>query len=304
MPEEIITAPVVEGLPEGTGSQEAQPGSQEPVQSQETTHPQGREDGQQPSSQGEARKPSQFYRERQLYKTKMENLERSNAELREIVSKMQNPAASPPARPALKLDKDAFWQDPAKPLDEILTEREKLWKEDIKREILETDLPKHLSEADARRKDESNRQEALELIFPKSGQDDKRTLKERSEANPERTAKIHQFVVDNHLDLIWEKDPQKAASLVAMALGENRAQTPKNPNAIKKSLTGSTATGSPISAGGKQMATLAEIKAQYEALDVQVDKNPDLRYDPSWKGKRAELKNQLIALAKEQMKNQ
>lgn len=301
--EETLTAPPVEGNGLESPPQETPPEAQAPEEPQETDVPKVDGTVQPASSNGETRKPSEFYKERQLYKRKIENLESQISEvLKRLDSKQQPNTVTPPTQRKHSFDEARLFAKPQEVINEILAEERKLMAEEIKKEILENYIPKVYSETEKKRTFEKEQQEALELIFPKSGADDKRSVKQRMDADPERTAKVQEMLDETGIDLISEKSPLKAAKALLKFLDEKK-ETPKNPNVIKKALVGSTATGSPAG-GGKKVATLNEIKAQLNALDVEVDKNPDIKYEPTFIQKKQALKSQLSALAKELKGNQ
>lgn len=307
MEEGTITTQPETGVPAETGSQETQATPQGAPESQENGQPQGRGDGQQPSSNGETRKPSEFYKERQKDKKWRESVEGFMSEIKEQIKALgtKTPAVSPQPTQEPKFNYQRFWNTPDQVLEEVLSAREKELIQSVKKDIMENELPRVMQESERRRESVQGQQEALELMFPKSNMDDKRTLENRVQDDPQRSQRIEQILVDYKLDVLATTHPRDAANIVLKLLNAERPlAAPKNPNAINKKLTGSTATGSPVAAGGKQMPTLAEIKAQREILASQVDKNPDLRYDPEWQKKSADLKNQLTVLYKELEKQQ
>lgn len=305
--EQATAAPTVEGVPGQTPeSQEAQAPSQEKPESQETVQPQSRGDGQQPSSNGGTRKPSEFYKERERYKNKIANLESQLSEIKTLITsqKKETSVPPPPSAPPIEFDKAKWWDEPKPILEQILKDREKFLLDEFNRKLDEK-FNQNLDQRELQRKLKSEEQEALELIFPKTGQDDKRTLAQRMNADPEHTEKVLEILANSKIGAIANDAPKEAAELLLLKLEKLRAeatpkpQAPKNPNAIKKSLVGSTATGSPTSSGGKTMPTLAEIKSQLEQLSAQADKKPELRFDQAWRTKREQLKDQLTVLHKE-----
>lgn len=297
-----ITAPPEESVAAEPASEATEPVSQETAQPQETGAPQGREAQPTPSN-GETRKPSEYYRDRQ-FKKEIESLKKIVSDLQSRPASTAVQPVSPASRTLSKIDPVKLWENPTQILSEVLAEHEKLMREEFKKELLEKDIPNVMNQTNQARESERNQQDALELIFPKSSADDKRTLVERVNADPKRRDQIQEMLNETGLEIVSQTDPVKAARTLMKLMEASKPPVPKNPNAIKKTLVGSTATGSPSGAGDKKMATLQEIKSQLSVLDEQVGKNPDLRYEDSFIQKRTELKNQLSALAKELGKNQ
>lgn len=299
MSEEILTAPVVEGSGTETPAQVADPQAQAPDQGQDTTLESGRTQDK-PTSNGETRKPkaSEFYGERAQYRKRFEEQGKLISELQAKIDSLAKPAS--PSPKTLDFDPQAFFTDPRPVLQKIRDEMRQEIASEFKKDLLEKELPQFLSERDKTNEFVRKTQEGFDLLFPKTGTDDKRTPEERAVADPERLAKVDSIIKQYHLEGLTRTNPMESAELVQKLLNlEKPSAPPKNPNAIKKTLVGSTATGSPINAGGKTMATLTEIKAQLDALDKQVDKDPDVRYTPEYVAKNKELQNQLVVLYKE-----
>lgn len=299
MAEETLTAPVVEGSGTETPAQVADPGAQASGQEQDTTSQDGRTENK-PTSNGEARKPkaSEFYGERAQYRKRLEFQDRQISEMREMLNSLAKPA--PPVPKALDFDNQAFFTDPRPILQKLLDEQKQQLTNEFKKELLEKELPQYLTQRDQTNEFVRKTQEGFDLLFPKTGTDDKRTPEERAIADPDKLAKVDAIIKQYHLEGLTRTNPVESAELVHKLLNSEKPPAPvKNPNAIKKTLVGSTATGSPINAGGKTMATLTEIKSQLDMLDKQVDKDPDVRYTPEYIAKNKELQNQLSILYKE-----
>ena len=78
-------------------------------------------------------------------------------------------------------------------------------------DLLEKDFPKALTQSEKHKEIERNRQEALELMFPRSGADDRRSLESRVKADQNRAMELEQVLVDNKLDVLSETFPKEAA---------------------------------------------------------------------------------------------
>ncbi len=117
METETCATQTVESVPAETGSQAAEPVSQETAQTQETGQSQGREVGQPTSSNGEARKPqgmnpSNFWAGRQI-----KSLQQEIAELKNLITSQNRNQSAPPVAPAkMKFDHQKFFTAP----DEVL----------------------------------------------------------------------------------------------------------------------------------------------------------------------------------------
>lgn len=270
-------------------SQETQPETQvteEPQKSDdsqvETTEPQATSEG----TEREKPKPSDFYRERrekQYFKQSVSQLQSELAELKNLLKAKPSEPTAPKPKPDLFVDPDSY-----------LSDREQRLREEMKKEILG-----ELTQS--RQAEERNRsmQEATEIIFPKSGPDDKRSLAERVQENPELADKVQNLLNETGLEVLSQTHPLQAAKLLQKLIESEQPKVVKNPTAIKKELTGSTATGSPISAGGKTMPTLQDVKSQLSELDKKVDEDPNYRYEDEYVTKNRQLQNQLVMLARE-----
>lgn len=294
-------APVVDGVAAEPASQVPQPEAQAPAEEQPTQPDKVESAAPTNTSPPETRKPSDYYKDRDRYKKRLDSLESTIQTLIEQNASIKKPSV-PEERPKLKIDNDKFFTNPGEVIQEILDSEKKVWREEVRKELLETELPRLLSETNVKTELARRQQDSLELIFPKNGADDRRSIKERGNADPEKLKKLNELWTDTGMNLLWESSPEKAAANF-LKLTKDLFPAKKNPNVINKSLVGSTATGRP-NTGGKTMPTLSEIKSQLKTLDDQVDKNPDMRYDEGWKAQMGKLKTQLSELHKELGKNQ
>ena len=260
------------------------PASQDTVQSQvETPVPATSED--QGRVQQQKPKPSEFYearRENRQLKTTVSALERQVQELINLQKQKPPESVQPKPKPDIFVDPEAF-----------LTEREQRLRQEIKQELLnEIRQTSQQSEMDR------TKQEAVEMLFPKSGPEDSRSLQQRIEANPELAEKIAKVEKEMGIHAVSNMNPKQGAALILKILEADKPKPITNPTAIKKTLVGSTATGSPITAGGKVMPTLQEIQVQLKELDDKVAEDSNFRYEPEYTSKMSTLMSQLTALTK------
>ena len=220
------------GSPDGTGSQDAgktgQPGNQD--QNAGTPKVEGGE--QHTSSQTSGRpKPSDFYEARKADKQWKASLEgqvqQLSGQLQEIGSVLKELKQKPPDEPKFLTEvqmQELLLTDPAK----WASEREKQMQYEVQKsikQVKEVEVPKILQQHDDKKQKEQKdrefetaKQEALELMFPKSGTDDARDLKARMKAMPERYERIDQLLEETGLDDILVVDPVKAAKGVLKVL--------------------------------------------------------------------------------------
>lgn len=296
MTTETLTTPPVEGVPEGTGSQGSEAAEQSAQQNQETGTAQVESPEQQASSKDEARKPSDYYRERDKYRRRVETLESTVNELRQMLSKPKTAAPSAPQVPEW-LNLEQFWKDPTS----ILLRLKQEAKEEAIKEY-ESKFPEKIKEFEATKEHERNEQEALELLFPKTSPNSKETLSQRVAKDKARMEKIMEIMDTHKLDEFSKTHPIEAARLVVSLYEQEKAKArPANPNVLPKKLVGGAATGSP-STGGKTMATLNEVRVEREKLEKELENNPDLRYDPTFKQRWDSVKSQYSKLSQEQGK--
>lgn len=294
-------APVAEGVSEGTESQVTAPPEQSAGQQQDATQVQGREPGQLPSSESAGRpKPSEYYRERKETRQLREQLRELQQWREDELAKRRQASAPEPQKPARSFDRDKFWVTP----EEVLAEREKAIREEMEATLekkLEERLNKTLTEREKATAFERQQQEALELFFPKESADSKETLQQRIAKDPAKVERLQTILVENGLD---ELSDQVKAAKIAMKLyaEEVKAQAPKkDPNVIKKSLVGSTATSA--AGGAKGPATIEEIRSEKAKLEKEKDANPAVMFNDDFRKKWNLVKEQYTKLIKESGNN-
>src|SRR3990167_874347 len=291
MEPEIITAPVVAGSPADPGSQEVRPETQVSAEPQPTTDAKvERADNKPQAVETQRVKPvANFYRERErvrrLEQSYQELLKRSEAQdnlLREI----RNP--KPEVSVVQKLTAEELLNDPEK----VFTSREQRLLAEFN--SLKEELSKMKNQGVQAEAMKSER-EALEMLFPKSSPDADESLEDRLE-NPERREQLERLLKANpSLDRLMRIDPKGAAEFVLEKLNK-RPQA--SPNAIPKSLMGSTARGNP-SGGTKTGNSPEDLMADYKNLTKEIELNPTLRFDKDHKAKRERMMSELDRLVKE-----
>jgi len=292
MADEQTTAPPVEGVTGTTpASQTTVPEAQAPAQPLETGQP--KVDGvEQPASspQEEPRQPSDFYKSRERSRRRIESLEDTIDSMQKQMATLTQP---PPPVPQ-PFDNTRFMENP----EETLMQREVRLKEEIRKEIIEQELPRIQNEQNQERR----KQEALELIFPKESFDSRVTLKDRANKNPEKLEAIQEILEAEGLNEMSIKNPVQAANIaIELYNGRNKktVERVQNPAAIDKKLMGNQ-TAVPQNTGGAiKVPTLTEVRAERESLEKEVEANPSLRQDPAWLERREKSKQNFVQLARE-----
>ena len=192
MPEiETIPAPPVEGeVPQGGATQAAEPGAQVPVQSQEPAPVKVETGEPKPSSSLETRKPSEFYKDRDRYKRRVDSLEQMIKDLQNQISSNSTKTVSKAEPRKIEFDADKFFANPSEVIGQILESEKKAWREEVRKELLEKEIPGLLSKSNQESEMARRQQDAMELIFPKSGPEDKSSLTARRDSDPERAQKL------------------------------------------------------------------------------------------------------------------
>jgi hypothetical protein len=276
--------PVVESVPATPDSQVSEPAAQAVEPKQETTQLEV-DKLEQPTSSpvAERAKPSDFYYVREKQKKLDAQLREANqilAQLKKASQSSQQTSSAPTAPPSKDEMLKEFLSDPIGYQEKLLAK--------ARQEILERELPQILQRTESKRSYERNKQEGLELLFPKESPDSKASLEERVNSNPERTKRIMEIYEEYNLALL--DNPKKEAAVALQLLNAEKAATPAQPKPAipKKGQLASTATGN-ISSGGKKTMTMQEITASYARLKQELSDNPGLRNDPQYQQRRAAL---------------
>lgn len=290
-PEEVkTTTQPAEGVPGQTPGSQVPPSTPQGSTTEQTAGPTEVDSQAQRDTSKEGARPSDFYRDRKMGK-RMTSIENAILDIQEGLKTIRQPSV--PSQPQQQpFDSDKFLTDP----EAILREREAKVREDTRRELLEKDVPELLKQQEQVSKAERQKQEALELLFPKSSPSAIESLEQRVRKNPERTAEIELILEESGLEEYAKINPKHAAQLTLQELDKRiAARRPQNPNVINKGLMGGTGTGGQVP-GGKTMPTLAELQAQRRALDAELEKNSFLMNDPEFQKKRALIKEQLAQI--------
>lgn len=210
---------------------------------------------------------SDYFERRERFRKMEEAIVSQNQKWDEVTNLLRNLQPKPDGT-ASKLTAEELLADP----DRVLTEREKRYLKEfdsIRSEINQLKGEKVLTERKAAE------QEALEILYPKSGPDDTSTLDKRM-TDVERTELIDKILEDNpEFDELSKYSPIKAAKLILREIGAQKPET--SPKAISKSSMGKVSSGNP--GGGKMTATVQEKAAELKRLRLELTRDPELRRD-------------------------
>lgn len=291
---ETITAQPEQGSVPGSTSSESQPTTQVAVETQpESGLTQVESDVNTTQAPVPQRvRVSDVYREREKVRRLQESFDSQSKKLDEVTSLLRElKTPKQPEGTVSKFDLDKFVADP----DGVLSEREQRAQAKLLTEI--SSLREELNGMKGEKQkteSEQRRQEALEMLFPKTSPDSQETLQELIDKNPERSEKIMK-ILQSGLDKFAAIDPKQTAELVLLKLGAEKPLT--SPKVIPKSLMGGQAKGNP--APGKTSSSLDDLVSQLKKLSAEVDANPKLRHDEKFQEKRAFLLKEADRLAKE-----
>jgi hypothetical protein len=289
MPEDTLTAPVDTGEPVEAGTKLdgtlGQPSSgSEDVSATQVEGSQAREG----SSEGETRpKPSDYVRMRRD-RQRMAALEQKVTAFESYIAGFKQPTVSQTESPKVpKVDVNKLVNDPDGFISDLLGVMDQRVAEKLNASVPDMVTQHQRSQTVTRQS-----QEALDILFPKKGQDDVSTLEERIANDPVRADELTRIISRHKLNEMSLQYPIEAAQLALAVYEKEKQSSRSSPNALKKSLVGSTATGT-MNAGGKPMPTHAEVKEKLNKLDELVSMKPDLRYDEGYRKQRGELREAL-----------
>lgn len=285
---ETLTTPSVESPGADTPPQETTlaPQGDTPPQKTEQPRVEGQADKPQVTEPPRA-KPSDFYRERErvrrledAYKSQSQQMQ----EMAALLKKLQPPEATETNG---KFDWEEFLKNP----ENVLTARENRFLDHIQK--LETRFSNWEKSTTQESQARSSR-EALEILFPKAGEEDKSELEDRVESNP-RKERIDQMLKIPFISRMWDESPQEAAEFILFKLSSEK---PASPTVIKKTVMGGTARGGP-GMGKSTQSPIEEKRAELKRLSDEADKNEDLRFDEKHKARRDQLIREIERLSKE-----
>lgn len=313
-----VTTTPIDGSPEGTGSQAANKAGQPDNQSQ-TIGTSKVEGGEQHTSSSSSERPkaSEFYKAREHDKKWKQSLEgkvqQLSGQLTEIGSVLKELRQKPPDEPKFLTESEMQELLVSDPI-QWAQEKERKMKHDLEKtvkQVKEVEVPNILKAHDEKKEKQQEEkqfeikgQEALELLFPKTGSDDTSKIDERKKRSPERTKRIIEILEDTGLTEISLVDPIKAAKSVLMILDlEAKVQRPNSGVTTKSQLGAVIPTGTIAGNGGSKTMTLEEIKSENDKMYKELDNNPDLRYDEKWVARRDSIKKELGKIIEEGQKS-
>lgn len=254
------TAPAVEGVSaQKVESQANETTEQSASQTQETTQPnvEGSESGQEVKE--ETRKASDFYKERNRYRKKVEALEQKLASFEVMLSKQNQ---SVPSATKNEVTNDDFYKNgPVETVKKLMADL---------REELRSEIPNILQNTQKEAEFRNSDKEATALI-------------EKEKISMEDFIK---FMDENALLDGYMKNPVKIAQTALKMWKLEKPVT--NPNAPKKAHMVSTATGSMPNKGGSATDAISKITEMKNRLA----KDNSLRYDPKFQAELSELTSQ------------
>ncbi len=289
--EETIPVPVVENKGAEPPSTETPPPAQAAAEPQETTTVQVENGSKEPQvTETSRRKPSDYYRERQTIRELKETV--SNLQKRMEEQATFREEKKPDIAAIAEFDPAHFSPDHKR----ILLARESALREayDAKISALEQKIngwQQSQVEIETSRK----HQEALEKLFPKTSPDSNETLEQRIKKDPERAARIREFLIDSGLNEFSKVNPDLAVEIALQKLGE---KPQANPTIIRKNLMGGPNTGNP-GMGEKRGVTEQDLRSENKKLSDQLSANPSLRRDVKFMERRAQVLVELERLVKE-----
>ena len=289
------------GVADETASKAAD-STQQVNQVQNSGQHQGRDDGQsQSSSTVESRPPSYYYKNRQKEKKKVQALEKQIEEMSKQMERMQNMHAESQQPKLSPQDQEAMYLN--NPI-QFMQERDRQLREEMAKEYEQKMVQMR---DDMERINELKRQEreALELLYPKANSSDPSQVV--GQDDPERD-EILEILETYGLEELSHTRPLEAAKATKEILEARRLRRSKqdaNPSAISKDLMGSTQGGNVVSSNEdqNQARSMDDIRRDMASLKDRLSKNPDVRFEDSYKQESMKIKNELSeAIRKEQNK--
>ncbi len=291
MTEETVATQSEEGLKEENLSQETKPEEKSSAQTQETdtTKVDGGDNKPQVTSpQRSGPKPSDFTRERRRIReleSSIANISKQIQDQSSLLSKIKFPGGG---EEEIKFNHDEFVANPEK----VLLQREKRLVDTIQGLKNEIGQIREQGTMDGQKR---SSQEALEILFPKTSEDDSDDVQERILNDPDRAEEVMQIMKAHGFDRFSEINPKKAAKMTLDELGK---KSEPNPKVLKKNLMGGSHTGNP-GGGEKKMNTVEKKLAELKKLAEESRLSVDLRNDPKHKALRQKVTREVEVLAEE-----
>lgn len=279
MDEEILTVPGKDGAAE-PALPEAQPGAQAPAEPQVPAPGQVEPGDNSPQGPSPQRKASDFSLNRKF--------KRIESTLSDLAAKQEELISSLRAEREKKPDGDGGGRfDPAKFFENPeaeLSQRERRLIAEIEKVRQEVQGWK---QEQSRGESDRKRQEALELLFPKSSSDSEESLEDRVSSDPERTERILEILKEPGVIQLFESNRDRAVRFVLSEAGLSA----KKPTVLDKKLMGGVVRGSP--AGGKRAMSEEDLRSQLRKLLDEQDANPTLRGDENFQKRKMAIMSDL-----------
>lgn len=299
--EETITTEPASGGSEGTESQATPPTTSEQQVTGESQK-QGESQVETPESQATSkpaerpperkRPPVSFYAQQRREREERKWLTESVRQLMEKFDKLQETNTSSARPKQTEISEEDLWKDfwskgpkfVQQQIEDVMNQRFK--------ELTDKVIPQTLESRDAERVKEFRKQEAWDMLFPKSSPNSTETIEERVHRDPKRAEAIVQIIEKYGLNKMAENDPVGAATVATeMYRLMNPAEPAKTPLAPKKSQMGSTSSGSPP--GGSKMETLASLRAKYDEMMEKLRNEPTLLQNDAFKNEWETIRTQM-----------
>lgn len=287
---ETLSPPLVEGNGTETPPQETPPGSQEPAKPQETEPRQVEPSVNPPQDTETPSKVSGYYKMRDKIRHLESALSERDKQTQELYAFYEQFKKKDSDVSKNQFDPQRFLADPATVYAE---DRERLLKEieDMRSQF------NQLRDTHVSGQMEREKQEALELLFPKASSDDATPAQARVEKNPERAARIQELFDEiPTLKQMIDSKPLEAAKIINRMLKDDKAPT-ASPKAIPKSLMGGTARGG---GGGKSGRNVKDVMAEIKKLSAEEAENTALRFDAERRKRKEALYMEAEKLAQEE----
>ena len=283
--EEVITAPPTEGSPAETGLQPTAPISQEPAQPEkqgevQVENPESQATSKQPERQ---RPPVSFYAKQRREQEERRVLKETVQKLNEKIDQFQKQSSVVPAKPEISKEEQfqRFWKEGPDYIERLLKEQQERYEQRLK-DFEENGVPKILESRESMRSKEMQKQEAWDVLFPKSSPDSRETMQERVQKDPQRAQRLEEIIREQGLDDVAESDPLKVARIATRIYAlENPSSPARNPLAPKKSQMASTSSGTPP--GGGKMNTANGIVEKYQQMRERLNGDPSLLQNEQFK---------------------
>ena len=301
--DEVLTTTTVEGSAPESAPQEAVPvpsETQGTEQSQTTVQTQVESPESKATSHPPERPkpPTSFYAKQRREKEEMRRLMETVNKMSEELKTLKTKPSDEKAKPELSDEEEEreFWAKGPKYHKQKIAELEEKFEQKLK-ELREKGIKEVLSESKSEEVKERNRQEAMDMLFPKSSPDSKETMDERINRDPKRKEAIDQIGQKFGLAEMLREDPVGAASIaLEMYRLMNPTEPPRSALAPKKSQMSSNSSGTPP--GGSKMNTPNDLKAKFEQMQERLSNDPALFQNEAFKNEWETLSVEMTKVIK------